>query len=348
MAKLKFELLLSIFVVTICFVPRLANYRNPIFYLSNEFVVHNYQSKKQQEFDDNIYLVNINDYGIDVIKTQIEILSFYEPSVIGLDYFPESQPVRLERFAFPNLVLPSKIEIDKITRAADYFTGSAHYGCVNLPSYLTFKPKHSFNGHSCLSFPAKMIELHDSNHFRDLMSRENDQEIINYIGNALNFVYLGDLSAIQPKDLAKIKGKIVLVGYLGTNNPIPQDPDDDDVHNSPRSYMYGVVLWANIIHTMLGNFIFQPGPIFSFLLCLLFAFLNYCVVKWLSEKPFGYWIIKLIQIGQLSSCLIVSTWVLHRFNALIDYETMTCTIVFFPEILFWSFRFGRKKHWFTA
>lgn len=322
---------------------RYVNFDSPFYFLSNRFVIEAYQSTKQPDPDEkNIVLVNISDLPVDAIKDQIEILSLYEPAVIGVDYFPERSPKNNERIQFKKLVLPLLIDSGKVTVAQNYFTDSAYYGFVNISSYSTFQQKITSKGVPYHSFPSRIVELYNDNSKQEVVNNTR-KEIIKYAGNTYDFTYLGDLSKATPELLERIKGKIVLVGYLGVGNPIPTSQDELDVHHTPYSAMFGVVYWANAIYTLLGNQISKLNFFQCSLIFFVIVLANTIITPILLRVRFSYMIIKISQIIQIISLFIISSFLLHRYDMLTEYGLSTFAVIIFPECLFWIHRIKTKK-----
>lgn len=328
--------------LSVLFVIELTGIHNPVYYLSNNFYVQGYQATAQNKASNEIVIVNISDFSTDEIKDQIYILSQYNPSVIGIDYFshkaisPDTEVV-----SFKNIVLPILIDSSKSTiqYSKNPFSNHAQYGFIKIYSSQLFEPFVEITKEKYPSFATKILQLHDSSRYTQLLKRGYEKEIINYSGNTTNFIYLGDLTKIKTLDaLKEIKGKIVLVGYTGIDTINPTSSDNYDAHDTPKGKMFGVVMLANIIHTLMGNYITPVSVIVMVLLITLLAFLNTLIPCRLSKTKHKYWIIKTIQLFEIVIVFIISSYVIHHFNISLNYELMSFTVIIAPEITYWYTR----------
>lgn len=318
---------------------KLCSVHNSIRFLTNDFYIQAFQiSKNIQEINNEIAIVNIKDFPLEAIRDQIEILTLYEPKVIGIDYFPDkNEGENPEPIGFKNIIQPTLIDDNSIEYSISYFSDSCYYGYANVLSTSRFEPFLKVNGHQYPSFPTKIIELFDSSLYRLLLNRKQSSEIINYQGNAYQFLYLNDLSTFNPDLLEKIKDKIVLVGYTGLTAPIPEDLKDQDTHLTPIGEMYGVVLLANILNTLMNHYI---TPVDNLWLCLIAIILTVGVVlisNYIYTKTkFGYLYIKLFQILTVFTCFIGASISIHKLEISIDYELLCFAVLIAGELSYWS------------
>lgn len=81
-----------------------------------------------------------------------------------------------------------------------------------------------------------------------------DHYRINYVGN-LNCFYHRNYNEIDDLEDLYWKGKVVIIGYLGSQDPIIDDTSDNiDVYKTPisksKESMYGTIILANILCSM--------------------------------------------------------------------------------------------------
>lgn len=322
----------------VLFILELGDIRNPIFFLTNTYYIEGYQVTSQNKASDEIVIVNISDFSTEEIKDQIYILSKYNPAVIGVDYFSseeiifDSEPVNFKNTVLPILISPS----DSVQYSKNLFTEYAEYGSIRVYSPSIFEPFVEVDEKKYPSFPTKILQLYNQSSYKNLIKRGYKREVINYSGNIANFIYLGDLTEIKTLDVLKeVKGKIVLLGYTGIETTNPTTSDNYDSHDTPKGKMFGVVILANILHTLLGNYI-TPAPLFSMaVLIIALAFFNTLILNLLSKNKFQYLIIKMIQLAEIIIAFIVSSYLIHQFNISVDYELTSFTILIAPEIAYW-------------
>jgi CHASE2 domain-containing sensor protein len=318
----------------------LSNFENPVTYLTNDFYIKGYQySRKLYTTDDKIVIVNIADFPTDIIKDQIDILSKYNPAVIGVDYFVPDTAKCSQLINYENLVLPIIVAEDSAQVSKNCFTKRASYGHVGVLSSSFFQPFLTIDGERYASLPTQVIQAYDSTLYNKLLKRKNDKEIINYLGNIQNFTYLGDLTNLPSIEvLATVRNKIVLIGYTGIEAPRPTEKDTYDAYSTPQGKMFGVVLLANILHTALSNYIDPLSQTWSLTILFIVVFLNTLSVRHFTKITRGYLIIKVVQIVQVVLLFVLVSFVIHRFQISVDYESFVFSVIVAPEIAFWSFK----------
>jgi CHASE2 domain-containing sensor protein len=312
---------------------------NPIWLLTNDFLIEGYQHASDNlQRDDKIAIVNISDLPDMDIRKQVEIVAKYDPAAIGVDYFmltePDSIPRRID---FKNIVLPFHIYGDSVQFSTNYYSQQAHFGSISIYSTSYFEPFLTINENRYPLLPTKLIQLYDSNLYKKLLKRRNEKEIINYIGNTTNFDYLGDLTELYHIErLEALKGKIVLLGYTGVESFRPTKTDTLDSHLTPRGKMFGVVMLANIIHTLMDNYIDPLQPVWNYTIVALLTLLNtFIAIALFPKLRFRYWIIKLFQVALAFLVFVAAAFMIHRFNIYVDYELLAFSTIISPEVAFW-------------
>ena len=206
--------------------------------------------------DTSIVLVNIGDGRRGDIARQIEIISKYEPAVIGVDvFFYNPKPAEIEGdialataiAAAGNVVMVSKVAgyIDSLHAFDTLLTshpmfrmgamGTAHSNLITAASEQsdfktcrTFNPTYMLdNGNTEPAFALKLASYIDSSAVNRLLARGEEVETINYRGNVFAphssnypsmFFALDKDDVLQENfDPSLLKGKIVIFGYLGSN-----------------------------------------------------------------------------------------------------------------------------------
>jgi CHASE2 domain-containing sensor protein len=313
--------------------------QNPIWQFTNDFIIEGYQHASEDfKRNEKIAIVNISDLPDEDIKKQIEIVAKYEPAAIGVDYFSPSESDSVsKKIDFNNIVLPIGIHQDSIWSSGNPYSRQARLGFIQVFSSSHFDPSLKIKGKTYLSLPARLIQLYDLGLYKKLLARENEKEIINYLGQTANFDYLGDLTTpYSVERLKSLKGKIVLVGYTGVESIRPTKTDTLDSHSTPKGKMFGVVVLANIIHTLMGNYIDPLQPAWNYIIVTLLTLLNVFIAIALFPKlRFRYWFIKLFQVVLIFLILVVAAFMMHRFNIYVDYELFVFSSLISPEVAFW-------------
>ncbi|MEI7491999.1 MAG: CHASE2 domain-containing protein [Bacteroidota bacterium] len=262
-------------------------------------------SSKQELLDTNIVLVNIGHLDRKQIATQIRRIRSYHPKVIGFDGF-----FSLRRDSASDAMLADQLSRGRNLAMACYLSDRDNSGknfesletsdpyfksgiraFINLgganpetSTIRSFSPMQVFRGDTLWAMAATVVRMYDPAAFRRLAERDNQREIINYIGNRNAFIsYDADEVLDSASDLSMIRGKIVLMGYLGYSFRHPIDLED--IYFTPmnpelagRSHpdMYGVVIHANAASMILsGNYI-NVMPVWlqvllSFIICYLYV-----------------------------------------------------------------------------
>jgi len=287
----------------------------------------------KQEADTNIVLVNIQNLTRAELAQQIEILNKHQPKVIAIDAFfrKEKGPAQDFPLAFAfsqveNLVLVSGLHgqneetgcFDSVSFSNQMFNEHAVNGFANVDAansgegYRTVKgflPEVCLNDSVYPNFSASIVKIFNPDAYNDLQTREYENEVINWRGHYDKFYALDHDDVLNEKyDLSFIKGKIVLMGYIGQSLG---ERDLVDIFYTPqnhrvagRSYpdTYGVVVHANIISMILHeNYISQLPLWATYLLIGILTYLNICLFLYVAEHKKMYYdlITKGIQIVEV-------------------------------------------------
>lgn len=301
--------LVFVFIGALFFIPANVDFLNPLGQALGDFeltdlVSSQLRDENSVEADTNIVMVNIGELNRAEIAQQIEIINSHEPAVIGLDAFFRKEktsdldePLEQALLKTKNLVVASKLanyneeknRFDSLELSHPKFAQNATPGFVNVitddeASFRTSREisfKENIGDSTHWSFAAQIVKSFKNDAFKKLEARGNETEIINFRGNFKKF-YALDVTDIfdSTSDLSFLKGKIVLMGFLGENF---EKPSLEDVfftplneHYAGKSYpdMYGVVIHANVISMALtGDYItampFWLSIFSAFVLCFL-------------------------------------------------------------------------------
>jgi len=304
--------LLSLFIFNIKFLNPIANTFKDFHF--SDIYYSKLKEKGPANIDTNIVLVNIAYNSREEIARQIRIINHFEPAVIGLDVTfekpkdPYTDSILASEIASSsNIVMATYFSYsdDNSEIFDDYITSDQQFienvkeGYINFPSVETettirhFTPELLYNDQLYYCFAAMIAGEYKKSAFEQLIKRKHLSEQIDYKGNIESFITF-DADEINPLNgrLAIVKDKIVLLGFLG---PDLNTKVIEDIHFTPlnhkysgRSFpdMYGVLIQANIIHTILaGNYTikipFWISLLLSFLLTYfcMYYFIRY-YLKW--------------------------------------------------------------------
>jgi CHASE2 domain-containing sensor protein len=309
------------------------------------------QFRGETEADENIVLVNIGMLPRAGIAEQINIISKYNPKVIGLDCFFElpkdSVGDSLLASAIANagnIVMASKLalcdqekgECDTLVGSNPMFTQHAtSMGFANLISDAvhqdqfktnrTFTPMEKVRGEENYAFAVELANYYDPESVDHLFKRENPYEVINYRGYGRlggKFFSLDVLDVFQENfDPSIIEDKIVIFGFLGNDF---SDPSWEDKYYTPlnENYagrtnpdMFGMTIHANIIAMILNRDYINLMPTWlSVLLSVFLCYINvYLFTIIFKHKQLWYdGLTKTIQIAEAIILLYIIILIFHE------------------------------------
>ncbi len=201
--------------------------------------------------DDRVVLVNLSNLQRGEIGMMLQIISQYNPAVIGIDsffYTPKEDTLGdmmlLEGLAsVPHLILASKLlphpvdpTQDTIAYSWEVFNEFAERNAFvnlitdaevqeDLKMCREFYPKFDIQGEQQVAFAVQMASYYDSAAAASFLARGNEVEVINYKGNVLDYgatkfgnkYYALDVADVFEENFTPdmITGKVVMFCYLG-------------------------------------------------------------------------------------------------------------------------------------
>jgi CHASE2 domain-containing sensor protein len=200
-----------------------------------------------------------------------------------------------------------------------------------------FFPSLCVSDSSYPNFSASVVKIFDPEAYAKLQSRKHENEVINWRGHYDKFYALDYDDVLNEKfDLSFIKGKIVLMGYIGQSLG---ERDLVDIFFTPqnhrvagRSYpdTYGVVVHANIISMILHENYISQLPIWAtYILIAILTYLNISLFLYVAEHKKMYYdlITKGIQILEV----IILMYLIVVF--MLDYHMKVHLTLLFVAIL---------------
>lgn len=322
--------------------------------------------RDEPKLDSNIVLVNISELGRLGLAEQIRVINSYNPKVIALDVlFGTASNLQTDSILTAslnnskNLVLAGSLA--EYNTDADYYNvykknsflklNDATFGFVNLPTRIgqfsntirEFAPNANYKETSVKSFASRIASKFNSELINYLDLRDNDREIINYRGNIDKFTVLEyDFVNYPAKNLAFLKDKIVIMGYMGgrldqkTFNDIYFTPLNKQYAGRTSPDMYGVVIHANIVSMMLERNYIAKVPqwllvIFGFILC----FINVTLIRFIWSKLTDYYggLAKLLIFFQTVLFIYISIQAFRAFSVRISFSIALIAIILTPSTI---------------
>lgn len=283
--------ILSFFFVNISFFNPLKKAVSDFSFL-DVYYAENFHKPNSKNKD--IVLVNIENRDRLELAQLLKSIKQGNPKVMGLDMIFKDQKDTfsdsiLKNELNSNLIVNSFIiDKDSIIKNNSFFENKNEEGFVNINFNNStnvirnfrgiFENKHSFATVISKKFIGKDFEKYN---FSEKL-RHNKR--INYFGNLDDFIHFNFDEILLLQDKSILNDKIVLLGYLGV--PTGNIYDVEDKHFTPlnkeisgrsNADMFGVVIHANIINSLINNnLLFKVSNFwigfFTFLYSFLFMF----------------------------------------------------------------------------
>lgn len=302
-------------------------------------------------FEDDIVLVNLGNINRAEIAQVVDSISAHLPSVIGLDalfYGPKNPVQDFQLFNAiknaGNVVLSCKLDsLNNEGNHAAIREPYALFGSVSTSAYAnlvtglddgfrtsrTITPKETVNDSVVWSFPSMLAKMHSSSAFQALNDRDEQLETINWVGNVNCFFRLHWSEVLKGGEtLDVLKGKVVIIGYLGPRMGEVLDFEDaffTPLNENPvgRAFpdMYGPVVHANALSMMLkSTYIYQFSGFWSAFIGLCFLLFNAFVfqrIMWWNNNAFEL-LSRIIQLVQLLIIWAITIYLLAYWRVKID------------------------------
>ncbi|MEO6253074.1 MAG: CHASE2 domain-containing protein [Ferruginibacter sp.] len=311
--------------------------------------------------DTNIILVNIEDLGRKDIAALVDTIYAAGPAVIGLDVFFSDDTDSIGdpllnasiKHAADKLVLAGFYDAEANRFNSDYkiFPGS-DYGHANILTnedrtavVRKFQPAYKLGDSLLYAFSAAIARKYNKQLFDKLASRKNKAAYINYKGNKSTYLVLNHVEVLDSAaDLAFMKNKIVMIGFLGGKTKSTEDFNDIFYTPVNKHYygralpdMYGLVIHANTASMIIeDNYIWYPADWLVFIISFIITFLHIV--------PFIYfyvnrhlWYHVFVKIGQLVSFTVILLLVFLIFkntSVLIPTKYILLPVILAADILY--------------
>ncbi|HKB43290.1 MAG TPA: CHASE2 domain-containing protein [Chitinophagaceae bacterium] len=324
--------------------------------------------KGPDKFDKRIVIINIGRADREGLAYIIEKTASMGPKVIGLDAYFEGlkDPYKdsLLRSAFEktkNLVTISRIEWDHHGEGRfikDYYD-SAHsltgYGNITGEEGGTirnFSPYEKIDDSIHYSFAAMLVKQYSTEAFKKLKKRHDHNEIINYTRRNNQYLsFTGEQLLNNDVDDSALKGKIVLLGYLGEDENDIEDkvftPTNEKFAGKSRPDMNGIVVHANIISMILDhNYIKKLPSWVNIVVAILIGWLHmsFFIRYYLENHIWFHLVAKFAQLLSAIFFVYIGIFLFDKFNMKLDMTLTLVVIILAVDIIYFYEAFAVWMH----
>lgn len=331
----------------------------------SRFLDLGYQSRGLRTANNNIVLINIEQLPVSRVRLAagIEKVKQCSPRVIGLDIVLDRTQQLTEDTLLSNallgdvpMVVACELDADTVVPPNQFFQHenvSLGYSQLMVGRdgvVRRFQPSRDVRGRQ---YPAIAVQIaRVAGSVADIGSLSGKDYLINYAGDEQSFNTIR-LTEILCQDLenvkALLKGKMIVFGYFAddsTRYPIFTDlhttPLSSNLTRFPQGRMYGSVIHANILDTVVGNRgIIEIGRYWGLGICFSIIFTNLLVKNVLGHKA------RRVQTGLFWGMIALEFLVLASLPFLlffyhdvqIDLSVPLIALLIFPRAEAWYYRF---------
>jgi len=194
------------------------------------------------------------------------------------------------------------------------------------------------------SFSAEIVRRYDNDLFLKFAKRNNKQEeTINFRGGSMPFIkidYEDVIDSCNVSMLSKLKGKIVLLGYLGMYKRAPMDSEDAFYTPLQRCEGFdakGIEIHAHIISMIMNDdclITLEPWQNRLIAFIITFFFVLWLVYWYVFGAKFFDILSKPIQFILVGVVLIISYYMFKKFGIKIDMMPTGIMLIFCIEVLY--------------
>jgi CHASE2 domain-containing sensor protein len=346
---------------------------------------YNKVQDKNKIYNENLVLINVENKSRKELAYLLQQIQEGDPKVVALDIIfaqRKNDDDSLLKQVFnkhDNYVFgyAANFEHEQASVYSDPFFFKQKDGYINVAGeraeFSTIRYYYPFNKEQ-EAFTSSILKKFNSNIYQQVKGRKNRKTEIHYYGNLANFNYF-DFDEVMNAgfDVSQLKGKIILLGFLGIpsqRNTIQLDEDKLftplNARLSGRSYpdMYGSVIHANILRMILEDDHIRVIPewltaVLSFILIwlvlpimcglffkgdlwfnsvgTLFQLIGSLLVVFLTLLTYTYFNLK-FDPGLILACLFLLPTFINLYEALLNFLKYKLKIPFRSAFL------GTNKH----
>lgn len=318
--------------------------------------------KQKSPVDTNIVIVNIGYNNRYQLAQQIQTIKKYQPAVIGFDVLLRSQKdplidsvIQAELNSTPNIIMAEMLDggegehFETVDTTALQLQNKK-WGYINFigkDQYYPvryFKPFYQLPRGEENSFAAAIVKQYNPEAYQNLKNRHKEVEIINYSRRQEDYVVI-DINQLNEEttDLSILKGKIVLMGFLGPDvkTKVMEEnrftPMNEKFSGKSFPDMYGIVIHANIISSVLeGKYInkvpFWLSVLIAFVVC--YVHIIFFIKYYVQHHKFYHLVTKIIQLLMFVLMVYGSFMFLSGFGLKIDMGAILGSIALSVDVLY--------------
>ena len=364
-------------IAIIVFSPGNIEIFDPLKYALSDFEFKDIDFARYSEdypVDQDIVLVNIGRNRVE-IASQIKTIAAMQPKVVGVDVLFASEkeadmdlPLIDALASTRTVVLNCKLDgwRDDTTKPMYKEARVPHekfrlqhitYGHDalipdlknrELQTVRVFQPAPAYKDTTINAFALEIAERYKPGLAKQMIARENDQEIINFKGNYNKFVLL-DIEPEMPIDTAiaqygtLIRDKIVILTYMGQPFDNPNDirgklytPATTQYIGKSAPDMYTGVIHANIVSMLIHDQMIEKMPKWlEFVIAVIICYFNMALFHWITVKfpSFAGGEMKVIQLFQSGLVTLAAMYAFYLINYSFSTGLMLAVILLASDVL---------------
>ena len=346
---------------------------------SNDMSYSKLGKAKTAPIDGRIVIVNIGNADREGLSMMIDKVGSMRPKVMALDaYFdgpkdPRQDSMLSETFRKnKNLIAATRLELkgeegDTIAMKGVYINTASKYAYVNffgdqLATLRSFEPfVEDYAEKKYKSFSAAIVEAYDPEAYEKFEKKGEHAVIINYTRHVDRYLIVNfDDLMTRPNEDSLFAGKIVLFGYINTDNP---DDITDRFFTPMNSRFYGksvpdmngIVVHANIISMALDNNYVKKLPswaslIIAVLICWLH--MSFFVRYYLESHIWFHLVAKIMQVLSAIFFVWLGIYLFDTYRLKVDMKLSLIVIVMAVDVIHfyeaWAVWMHRKYKYHTV
>jgi CHASE2 domain-containing sensor protein len=331
----------------------------------SRFLDLGYQSRGLRAASNAIMLINIEQLPVSRARLAeaIEIVKQCSPRVIGLDIVLDRAQNSKEDTLLSNalrgdtpVVVACELDAERVVppnRVFQYGNVSSGYSELMVGRdgvVRRFQPSREVRGSTYLAFALQIAKV--AGFAVDSCFPSGKDYLINYAGDdqSFNTIRLTQILHQDPENVKSVlRGKLILFGYFAddsTRYPVFADlhptPLSSNLTRFPQGRMYGSVIHANILDTVIGKRkIIEIGRYWGIVICFSITFINLLVKNVVAQKQGRIWR------GLFWGTIVLEFFVLASLPFLlffyhdvqVDLSIPLIALILFPRAEAWYYRF---------